>query len=476
MPKLFPIAILLSFACNLEATSFEEQMKQLDTTFFERSFNACDISYLDKHVSPKLVFYHDQSGVQDFALFKSNIKKYICGGKGPKPIRHLFPGSLTSNPLYKDGELYGVIQQGSHAFYLQDDKGVEIMTSTADFIHTWLIQDARWVLSNVLSYNHQSPDDKTKKVLEILSSKNVPALAIGVINNGEIVRTQVYGKLDKISPAPQNALFKVASLTKPIVSMITLKLIQAGQLSLDEPLAQYYVDPDLDNSELLSLLTVKHAITHQTGFMNWRWMSEDNQLKFQFPPGQGFGYSGEGFEYLRKVLEAKFNKPMEALAEELVFRPAGMSDTHFWWDESVDVERYARNYNEQGDAYLVEKYYEANAAANVITTISDYTKFLAYVLNQKNEMPKLYYDMISKQVDIEENHYFGLGWEVFSNFLNGDKAVMHTGKDPGVNTLAVFFPKSENGYVIFMNGDNALPVLENVIPDMYLGNELWNRR
>jgi CubicO group peptidase (beta-lactamase class C family) len=57
-------------------------------------------------------------------------------------------------------------------------------------------------------------------------------------------------------------------------------------------------------------------LSHQTGFPNWRYLNKSNTLSFEFEPGTKYQYSGEGFEYLRKALEAKFKKPLEQLAKE----------------------------------------------------------------------------------------------------------------------------------------------------------------
>ena len=85
--------------------------------------------------------------------------------------------------------------------------------------------------------------------------------------------------------------------------------------------------------------------------------------------------------------------------------------------------------------------------------------------------------MTKNQVQLKENDYFGLGWEKFTGFSGDEYALMHTGKDPGVNTLAIIFPKSKNAYLIFLNGDNAGKVFEKLLTEhLYLGNELWDRR
>ncbi|MTJ02894.1 serine hydrolase [Idiomarina piscisalsi] len=457
------------------AEDFETEMMRLDETFFQRSFNECDMNYLKQHISNDLVFYHDQSGQQTAELFLKNVEKNICSGSKLKPIRKRSPGSLKNFPLYKNGDLYGAIQHGEHAFYLKQNNEMTL-TSTARFTHTWLLNNGSWKLSSALSYDHQSPDSDEKALLETMKKAGVTALGIGVLENGKMKSSNVLGTLNGSVPAPENTLFKVASLTKPIVTLVTLKLVHAGKLSLDESLSKYWVDPDIKDHDWGHLLTPRIILSHESGFDNWRRMSKSGKLTFNYKPGKGFGYSGEGFEYLRKALERKFDQPLEQLAKRYVFEPAGMHDTHFWWDGQVDESRYAHNFDENGDVYPLNKYYEANAAANLITTTRDYTLFMQYIFQQQQLMPELYALMVAKSRKLGKKQYFSLGWEILSGFKNGEYAVLHTGKDPGVNALALFFSKSKNGYVLLMNGDNSLPVMEQVLPRLYLGSELWNRR
>ena len=61
-----------------------------------------------------------------------------------------------------------------------------------------------------------------------LVKNNIPALGIGYIRDGKIQDINVFGELEKGKPAPQNAIFNVASLTKPVTAMVTLKLVSAA--------------------------------------------------------------------------------------------------------------------------------------------------------------------------------------------------------------------------------------------------------
>ena len=480
------LAIASTNVVNAQASKNSEiflALKKQDSIFFERSFNLCDLEYLDKAIHKELIFYHDQSGVQNRMVFLENTKKYICSDTSKKPIRKVLEESLTVFPMYNNGVLYGAIQNGIHDFYIREKNKADILTTRAKFTHLYLLEDEKWLLKEVLSFDHtETSKIETKSTFEteienLLTREKVPALGLGIIENGRLRQIQVFGNIDKDVPAPYNSIFKVASLTKPVTALVALKLISAGKLGLDEPLDNYWKDPDLKNDERTKKLTPRILLSHQSGFPNWRYLSKTKTLSFEFEPGTKFQYSGEGFEYLRKALEARFGKKLEELADSLVFKPAKMYDTRFWWDETMDEKRYAKNYDKDGKPLETVKYYKANGAANLLTTVEDYGNFLCYVLNGAELSEPVLEEMTKSQVQLRDNDYFGLGWEKLTGFSHGEYALLHTGKDPGVNTLAIMFPKSKNGYLIFLNGDNATKIYEALLTKyMYLGIELWNKR
>ena len=130
-------------------------LKKQDSIFFERGFNLCDLEYLNKAVHPDLIFYHDQSGIQNKAIFFENTKKYICPDSGKKPIRKVLEASLEVFPLYNNGIIYGAIQTGIHDFYLREKNKSDIHTSRAKFTHLYLLENGNWLLKEVLSFDHK---------------------------------------------------------------------------------------------------------------------------------------------------------------------------------------------------------------------------------------------------------------------------------------------------------------------------------
>lgn len=314
------------------------------------------------------------------------------------------------------------------------------------------------------------PDmDDPQAVKQWLKGKRIPALAIGYIENGSIKKIDVFGELKAGVPARENAVFNVASVTKTITAMVTLNLVNAGKWKLDEPLAHHFTDPDVKDDPRSGRLTTRDVLTHRTGFPNWRTESPGGKLAFQFDPGTRYQYSGEGMEYLRHALESRFKRSLGQLADSIIFKQLGMRDTRFTWNEA-DESRFAYPFDAGGKQLEVVRNTEPNAADLLKTTITDYCKFITWVLNGGGLSERLREEMASHQTQRKANSYMGLGWVVYDPVGKGEFALSHGGHDPGVHTISILLPQSKRALVIFTNSDNGIQLYPDLL-NHYLGTQ-----
>ncbi len=296
-----------------------------------------------------------------------------------------------------------------------------------------------------------------------LNENNIPALGLGIITNGELSKIEVYGQLDSGQKAPYNTIFNVASVTKPVTAMVALKLVSQGKWNLDEPLYKFWIDKDIENDKRAKIITTRHLISHQSGFPNWR----EGKLKFLFEPGTQYQYSGEGFEYLRKALESKFNKTLNQLAKELIFDPLKMEDTQYIWNENIDASRVAKGYDKVGNSYPTHQRKINNGADDLLTTIKDYSTFLISAINSEGLSEEVFNDMITDQTASLNGKHYGLGFEKY-HFKDGNYALTHGGADYGAHAMTIIFPETKQGLLIFTNADNGYKTYFDLLPK-YLG-------
>ena len=155
---LLILGISLAAQAQLSADHpVHQQIMLNDSLIFEASFVNCDLETLTKLTTEDLEFYHDQSGMnRSQEVFIQGTKEGLC--KLPyKAWRELLPETGQIFPLYKDGELYGVLQKGTHQFHAKYPEKEAYVSSIAEFSHLWLKDGENWKLSRVISYNHRTP-------------------------------------------------------------------------------------------------------------------------------------------------------------------------------------------------------------------------------------------------------------------------------------------------------------------------------
>ncbi|WP_298545634.1 serine hydrolase [uncultured Aquimarina sp.] len=321
-----------------------------------------------------------------------------------------------------------------------------------------------FLLFTICSFGQKEVSFDFEKTLPTWQQEyKVPAVAVGIIKNGKVSYAKVFGEQRIGVPANHKSIFTVASLTKPIFATVALHIISQGDLSLDEPLYKYHLDPDLKVDTHLKKLNARFVLSHQSGFVNWRNMSPSKKLAFNFEPGSQYLYSGEGYEYLRKAITNKMRKSLPQFAEDLLFEPLGLKNISFTWNPNWDMDKVVYPYNKNYEEFEYVPRTELNAAAGLLTTIEDYTKICSYILNGAGLPESLFNDMMTPQVKVKENLFYGLGWEVIPELSNGESVIMHSGDENGIKTFVVLLPKSKNGMVIFTNADQGFKVYQKII-------------
>ena len=161
-------------------------------------------------------------------------------------------------------------------------------------------ETARW---KTLS-NEARTAVQCKAVLRrLLENHGTRAISVAVIQDSRVVYREVIGMVDpKLKQAVnERTVFRGASLGKPVVAYLVMKLVGEGILDLDRPLVQYLDRPlpefadykDLKADDRYRLLTARIILSHRSGFPNWRIMNPGGRLDFKFTPGEQFKYSGE---------------------------------------------------------------------------------------------------------------------------------------------------------------------------------------
>lgn len=313
-------------------------------------------------------------------------------------------------------------------------------------------------------------------ITALLRDQHVESASVALIRRGRIVSTGAWGMAGPGRAATAATPYVLASLTKPLTAEILLRLVSAGKLSLDEPMDRYWSDPDLANDPRRMRLTVRIALSHRTGFPNWR---DATGLTFEHDPGTTIGYSGEGYEYAARYAERRTGQPFEALAARWLFAPAQMRASGYLSAQGVTIP-IAVSHDAAGKPLPAEPVTRYNAADLAHATARDYARFLIETRADKGltasvatERSRLQADLTpaicagAKAASCPPWTGFGLGWQLLG--FPGGITMLHTGKDAGAFTFAAIDRTSGDGIVILTNSDNGwrvvLPILERTGSD-----------
>jgi CubicO group peptidase (beta-lactamase class C family) len=223
-------------------------------------------------------------------------------------------------------------------------------------------------------------------VRQLIADARVPGLSMAAIRGDQAIALTAVGVRnahDRAAVDPQT-IFDAASLSKPVFAYAVLQLVDAGELSLDMPLSRHVPDYVPDDPRAAAV-TIRHVLSHTSGLPNWR--AADIPLKTHFRPGERFSYSGEGFVWLQRVVEAITGEPLDTTLRRLVFDPLAMHRSSYLWQPEFDS-----NHADPHDAALTPgakgKPVAANTAASLQTTADDYARYLQAVLSGAKLKPE----------------------------------------------------------------------------------------
>jgi CubicO group peptidase (beta-lactamase class C family) len=307
-----------------------------------------------------------------------------------------------------------------------------------------------------------------------LAEYGVPSVAVTYIEDGAVQWTRVYGQQSQGVPATSRTLYNVASLAKPMFAEVVTRLVAEGRLALDEPFSAHWVDPDIASDPRHERLTLRLALSHRTGFPNWR-SQDGGRLRFKADPGGALGYSGEGYEYAKRFIEKKLGAGYEALARQYVFAPFGMTSSSLTRQDWF-ADRAALPNGPEGKYGTPSFQTVANAADDLYTTGADYAAFVVAVMNRSGLGASVAAERDSLHVvnatatqscDSTPVPYcarrigMALGWEILE--LPHGIVRLHTGADWGESAMAFYFPERKAGAVIVTNSSRGMKVILSAI-------------
>jgi CubicO group peptidase (beta-lactamase class C family) len=304
-----------------------------------------------------------------------------------------------------------------------------------------------------------------------LRETKMPAVSIAIVRDGRFAWQRAFGVKDTGTnePVDVDSVFAACSDTKPVFAYGVLKLCEKGVLNLDTPLTKY-TSRRITADARVEVITARHVLNHTTGFPNWR---QGPDLPIQFTPGSKHQYSGEGFSYLQSVVEEVTGRSFEDFMRDDILMPLGMTSSRI--SVGLDYARIAKPHDENGKripgkfftppsaAELAENLARYGAAATLMTTPTDYARFLLEFLNPKpaddfrlNDASRR--EMLRPQIKTRDGVWEGLAWAL-EQHAETPMLFAHSGQDAGYYCLSAGCTERRSGLMVMLNGDTYVPFL-----------------
>ena len=299
-------------------------------------------------------------------------------------------------------------------------------------------------------------------------------LALGIIQNDQIVYLQGYGTADRDRniPVTTQTMFRWASISKPVTAIAALQLMEQGKLDLDANVLQYvpeFPDPGVK-------ITCRQLLCHQGGIVHYTngpvvpttrqyrdphpfrdvvtALDTFNQSPLVNAPGEKFSYSTHGYILASAVVQRAGRKPFDQQVSERIRRPLQMASLQpdYQWKS---IPRRTNGYRKL-DGQIIDAIDDDVSwklgGGGYISTIEDLCRFAQGLMAGKLVSERTEAMMWTPQRTTGDTATrYGLGFTVEGDG-NGLK-ISHNGSQHKTRTRMVFYPVERHGIVVMTNSE-----------------------
>lgn len=352
------------------------------------------------------------------------------------------------------------------------------------------------------TFNSKDPfsGQKDSLIIELQNFQNrnkLPGFAVSIFTKDSILYQKGFGYSNIASKKPYTVenVQIIASITKTLIGVALMKVIEDGKLNLDDDINKILPFRVINPKFPKTPITIRHLATHTSSIDGTN--NSDRGYRFKTPllnekfpeahheflnnynktedismahfleyklnengkwyekdvftlsePGTSYEYSNLGATLLAHIIEIKTGQDFNTFTDSLILKPLKMNAST-WHLNQVDKNEHVVYYNEILNE--VPKYYIVSYPdGGLYSSINDMTKYFQEMMKGYNGESKLlskesFREMMTQQYD-DENLTEGLCWDLSMGNLIG-----HAGNDFGTSTLAYFSPETGIGRILFTN-------------------------
>jgi CubicO group peptidase (beta-lactamase class C family) len=337
----------------------------------------------------------------------------------------------------------------------------------------------------------ESIETKVDKIFAEWDKWDSPGAALAVLRDGRVVYKRGCGcaQLEYNIPITPSTIFHVASVSKQFTAFAVAMLASQGKLSLEDDIRKYL--PEVP--EFGKTVSVKHLIYHTSGLRDqWEalaiagWRLDDvitkdhilkmvcNQRELNFSPGDEYLYCNTGYTLLAEIVARVTGRSFPDWSAENIFKPLGMSNTHFHDDHEMIVKNMAYSYSQMKDGTYKKNVlsYANVGATSLFTTVEDLCRWVQNFEDARVGGPGII-RQIQEQGVLNNGKKLDYAFGLSIGEHRGLRTVGHSGGDAGYRSHVVWFPDQDFGVAVLSNlGSLAPGQLALKVAEVYLSDKM----
>ena len=304
----------------------------------------------------------------------------------------------------------------------------------------------------------ESTQTLTAALQPFVANHTLAGAVVLVASSDRVLALDAVGYMDITAKRPMrtDALFWIASQSKPMTAAALMMLVDEGKVKLDDPVEKYlpefkgqWLKAEEDAQHLLLKkpvhpITVRNVLSHTSGLPFSSPIEQPTldvlplaarvrsyaMLPLEFEPDSKYAYANAGINTAGRIIEVVSGMPYEQFMDQRLFTPLGMKDTTFWPTEK-QVRRLAKSYkaNAAKDGLeettitqlrypLTDRTREPMPAGGLFSTAADVARFCQMMLNRGELNGKRYLSeaavsqMTARQTPDTVKEKYGLGLSI----------------------------------------------------------------
>ncbi|MXX75878.1 MAG: beta-lactamase family protein [Holophagales bacterium] len=310
-------------------------------------------------------------------------------------------------------------------------------------------------------------------VSDSMEATQTPGISVAVQHRGELILARGYGLADVENrvPATEHTVYRIGSVTKQFTAAAVMKLVEQGKVALDDPMTKHF--PDYPVGEFH--ITVGQLLDHTSGIKGYTEMpafweqgrldlSHEQMIElfsaepYEFEPGDRYQYNNSGYYLAGLLVEKASGKSYAEYLEETFFRPLGMRESHYLYNDPI-VPNRAEGYRVEDGVLLNDEPLSMHlpfAAGALGSSVLDLVRWMV-ALGAGDVVGPDGLEAMTTRRRLPRGEEIGYGLGLFVGEMAGHRLIEHAGGINGFLSQLAWYPDDDLIVAVLANSRSAEP-------------------